>query len=397
MSVPSSRRNLLRLLTTATLPLAFVAACSTGDVDTGASRTDTTTVDTSAAAPGDGSGEPGADDSRLILVTGTGNSTETGVVGPDGTVTTLASAPGSVRPAVVRLADGSVAVGDSSGVTVFGPDLRDTAHAEGDATGFITHAVSSPDGRGATFAYSVGDGEHPDRHLIVDVTVDGETSSTFSNSVPVGLTRCDDGHVSWLEAKSPAASFDGGELGVDVAVSRINASASTGPEADVLPAGPAPVWGHAGCGDTVSWVAGDGTAVTVEGGEASRTTIDTPRPAAEGPDVNVGEGTTSDGAVYGISGDGLVESYTFTPEPGFHTTTAGFTGIAGATVTGGGVTRPVGVAWSDGVSAGAPVTATMFDPTDPECAVELGTVVLPGDTTVLAATVRGTVEPSCGR
>ncbi|MCX7541992.1 hypothetical protein OS128_03565 [Corynebacterium sp. P5848] len=391
MPTPTDQRPLLLLLAAAVLPLVFVAACSSGPADTTAAGSSVNPVETATATPAT------IHDNRLIIVSGNDDSTEVGVVtAPDGTITTLVSGPGSIRPAVVRLADGAVAVADSSGVTVFDADLAEIAHAGGDATGFVTNAVGSADGHDATFAYAVGDGQHPDRHLLVTVTTGGESFTTTSNSVPVGLTVCTDGHVSWLEAASPDASFDGGELGRDVAVSRINVSASHGPDVDVLPAGPAPVWGRAGCGDTVSWVAGDGTAVTVGDGEATRTVIDSFRPASEVRGIDTSEGTTVDGTIYRISGDGLLESYTFTPEPRFRSVDSELTGITGATITGGGEGHAFGVAWGGDLSA-ASLSVTAFDPTDAGCTENIGVVALQADTTLLAATLRGGVELSCGR
>ena len=384
LSALNDRSPLIRALAAVILPLSFATACSPEPADTAQPAETSTPV---APSPGD---------SRLFIVAGNDGSTETMAVAPDGTVTVLTSAPGSVRPGIVRLADGAVAVADSSGVTVFAADLKQTARAEGDSTGFVTHAVGSTDGNIATFAYAAGDGRHPDRHLIVTVSADGTTFSTVSNSVPVGLTQCADGRVSWLEAASPAPTFDGGELGKDVAVSRITASGPADIRSEVLPAGPAPVWGRAGCGDSAGWVSGDGTAVTVEEGAATRATVGTFRPVSEAPGKTTSEGTTADGSIHRISGDGLVEGYTFTPEPGFHTADSELAGITGATVTGGGDVAPVGVAWDGAPSTGS-FSATAFDPDDTTCTRDLGPVLLPAGMTLLAATVPGETEPSCGQ
>ncbi|MBI8988303.1 hypothetical protein [Corynebacterium meridianum] len=384
MSALNDRHALIRSFTAVVLPLSFATACSTGPTDTAQPAETPTTV------------SPSPGDSRLFVVAGNDGSTETMDVATDGTVTVLTSAPGSVSPGIVRLADGAVAVADSSGATVFAADLKQIAHAEGDSTGFVTHAVGSADGDTAAFAYAVGDGQHPDRHLIVTVSTDGTTFSTISNSVPVGLTQCADGHVSWLEAASPAPSFDGGELGRDVAVSRITASGPADIRSEVLPASPAPVWGRAGCGDTASWVSGDGTAVTVEEGAATRATVSTFRPASEARGKDTSEGTTADGSIHRISADGIVESYTFTPEPRFHSADSGPVGITGATVTGGGDVAPFVVTWDGDPSTGS-FSATAFDPDDTTCTRDLGPVTLPADMTLLAATVPGETELSCGR
>ncbi|MCK7643017.1 hypothetical protein JIM95_008965 [Corynebacterium sp. CCM 8835] len=391
MSAQTGQHPLFLSLVALALPMSLVAACSSVPADT--------TVAEPSGSPMEmttGESTTGRDD-RLIVVTGNDDATEVGSVSPsDGTVTTLTSGPGSIRPAIVRLADGAVAVAESSGVTVFDAALAEITHAGGDATGFVTDSVSSEDGHGATFAYAVGDGQYPDRHLIVTVTTDGKTFTTTSDSVPVGLTRCADGHIAWLEAASPAPSFDGGELGKDVAVSRITASGPEDIRSEVLPAGPAPVWGRAGCDDTVSWVSGDGTAVTVDGGEATRTTVDTFRPASEVRGIDTSEGTAADGSIHRISGDGLVESYTFTPEPRFRSVGSELTGIAGATVTGDGDGRALGVAWGGDPSTG-PFSVTAFDPDDTTCTADLGTVALPAGMSLLAATVLGEPELSCGR
>ncbi|MBV7412936.1 hypothetical protein KRX56_09415, partial [Dermabacteraceae bacterium TAE3-ERU27] len=135
---------------------------------------------------------------------------------------------------------------------------------------------------------------------------------------------------------------------------------------------------------------------TVDGGEATRTTVDTFRPASEVRGIDTSGGTAADGSIHRISGDGLIESYTFTPEPRFRSVGSELTGIAGATVTGGGDGRALGVAWGGDPSTGT-FSVTAFDPDDTTCTADLGTVVLPADMSLLAATVLGEPELSCGR
>ncbi|MEZ2189544.1 hypothetical protein [Corynebacterium sp. CCM 9204] len=395
MSFQEMSSMLSRLLVAAAL--IFSVSCSGGHMGLGVDHlsdsgvpTNTFSADEAPVVSGDLS------DERLIVVIGNDLSTEVGTVGGDGSVATFASAPQSIQPAILQLTDGAVAVAESSGVTVYGGDLREIMHVAGDITGYITESVTSPDDRGAVFAYAVGDAEYPDRHLIIDIDVDGQTFSATSTSVPVGLTRCSDGRVSWLEARSPADSFDGGELGKEVAVFRITVTADSAPRVDLLPSGPAPVWGYAGCGDTVSWISGDGVGVTVRNGQISRDRVDTFRSMEKGADTVVGEGTAPDGSFHRIGGDGRIESYVFTPEPEFHSIRSGISGISGATVGGSGTVGPTGIVWVQDASGGT-ASVIALDLTGGGCAENLGNVVLPVGKSLLAVVPRGEVGRPCTR